>query len=255
MYHPAQALVLAAGQRFAGHPWYGVLASVVTMCLTMSWAYRAWLPPRWAFLAALISVQMAVFGICPEWTGYWAASYWGGAVAATGGALVLGALGRLRRRIDVRNSILFAFGIAVLMNSRPFEGLLLAVCATVALFMSVRRQSTPLHVVLKKCVLPGALLLGLTGAGMLYYCWRTTGNAFRLPYQENLRQYIPRRMFIFGKSQPKTYRHAALARFYDWLMRREWSYSRKAKVTAKRIVNFYLGPVLRLAGVMAVCVL
>ena len=126
MYHPAQALVLAAGQRFAGHPWYGVLASTVVMCVALSWMLRIWLPHRWAVLGSVVAVQIAVFG---NWSvgchGYWVASYWGGAVAATGGALVIGATGRLRKRLTAWDSILFAIGVAVLANSRPFEGVIL----------------------------------------------------------------------------------------------------------------------------------
>ncbi len=104
VYPPAQGIALAAGQVVAGHPWYGVLASVALMCAAVSWALRAWVPSGWALVGGLISVQIGVFGSAHStgyWAnseGYWTASYWGGAVAAIGGALVLGVLGRLRQR-------------------------------------------------------------------------------------------------------------------------------------------------------------
>lgn len=244
MYHPAQALVLAAGWRIFGHPWYGVLASVFGMCVALSWALRVWLPPRWALLGALIAIQIAVFGKWSPWTGYWAASYWGGAVAATGGALVIGALGRLRRHLRVLDALLFAAGVAILASSRPYEGFLLTVTAAAVLFVALWRQNVPFILMLRKCVLPAAAILALTGAAMVYYCWRTTGNPLRLPYQESLRQYGMRRMFVWGENQPKTYRHVALQRVYQALLRKEISFRGKVVNTVKRISLFYFGPLL-----------
>ena len=140
VYPPAQGIALAAGQVVAGHPWYGVLASVALMCAAVSWALRAWVPSGWALVGGLISVQIGVFGSAHStgyWAnseGYWTASYWGGAVAAIGGALVLGALGRLRQRVRVREAVLLAVGVGILANSRPYEGLVYCAGAATILF-------------------------------------------------------------------------------------------------------------------------
>lgn len=255
MYHPAQALVLAAGQRIGGHPWYGVLASAAIMCVAVSWMLRVWLPPRWALLGSLIAVQIAVFGGRWEpWTGYWVASYWGGAVAASGGALVIGALGRLRRRLNAYDSVLFAAGVAILANSRPYEGAVLTVTAAGLLAFTLLRSGVLTRTVLQKLGLPAAIIMVFSAAGTTYYCWRTTGNPLRLPYQENLRQYMMRRMFIWGDHQPKVYRHEALANVYKSLMREHLSYKKKAYDAARRIVSFYIGPVLSIPLLMIVFV-
>ena len=97
MYPPGQGLVLALGQ-LAGHPAVGVWLSIAAMAAAFSWMLRAWLPPRWALAGALLAVcKIVVLGRAAPYltVGYWSQSYWGGAVAATGGALLYGAVRRL----------------------------------------------------------------------------------------------------------------------------------------------------------------
>ena len=120
-YPPAQGLFLALGQVALGHPLAGVWLSGALMCAAICWMLFGWLPPRWAVFGGLVAV--ARFGVATTWT----QSYWGGAVAALGGALVLGAVPRILARATPRDAILFAIGLAVLANSRPFEGLVLAI--------------------------------------------------------------------------------------------------------------------------------
>jgi hypothetical protein len=80
-YPPAQGIVLAIGQ-LLGNPWTGVLLSAAAMTAAFVWMLQAWMPASWAFLAGVL----AALRLCVA--SYWINSYWGGEVAAIGGALL-----------------------------------------------------------------------------------------------------------------------------------------------------------------------
>src|SRR5712671_2326859 len=134
MYPPLQGLVLAFGQVVFGHPFWGTWLSAGAMCAAICWMLQAWLPPSWALLGGMLPVLR--FGVFS----YWDNGYWGGTLAATGGALVLGALPRIMRRQRVRDAILLAVGVAMLANTRPYEGLILSLVVAGRLVWWVARS-------------------------------------------------------------------------------------------------------------------
>ncbi len=123
MYPLGQGLFLAFGWLVFGHPWAGVLLSVAALSATCYWMLRAWTSPTWALAGGLL--------VCLEFgpLSYWTNSYWGGAVSATAGCLVFGALPRIANTARVRDSALLGFGLALQVLTRPFEFCFLLVSA------------------------------------------------------------------------------------------------------------------------------
>ena len=78
----------------------------------------------------LLGGLLAVLWLAPS---YWAQTYWGGAVAACGGALVYGALPRIVRQRQWWAGFHLGLGLAMLMCSRPYEGLVASLPAAVVL--------------------------------------------------------------------------------------------------------------------------
>ena len=233
-YPPGQGAALAIGEIF-GEAWIGVLLSVAAMYAALLWMLEGWLPARWALLGTILA--FAQFGVWNAWTN----SYWGGAVPAIGGALVVGALPRIIRKRRAWDGVILGIGVAILANSRPFEGAMLCLPVAAALvwwiFSAARRNW---RVAVTRVLAPIAIVLVLAGAFMAYYNWRVTGHALLLPYTLNDRTYVSAPTFVWQPlKQQMHYRNAQFEDFYNGWSYEHWE-ARRFDGSWASAVNIFL---------------
>jgi len=183
MYYPGQGIFLALGQVVFGHPFWGVWLSSGLMCAAFCWALQGWVPSGWAFLGGILAIiRLGTFS-------YWDNSYWGGAVGALGGALVIGAFPRIADFQRTRDALLMALGLALIANTRPFEGLFFCLPLSVALLGYLLLCVRPPSAWMRAVLLPASAVIGVTVGLMALYFYRTTGHPFTIPYKINMDRY------------------------------------------------------------------
>jgi hypothetical protein len=237
IFPPGQGAVLALGE-VLGHPWIGVLLSMALMTAALAWMLQGWFPPRWALLGVLLVIfRIVIFS-------YWMESYWGGAVAATGGALVLGALPRIFKYYRSRDALIMGLGAFLLANSRPYEGFLFCVPVGIAMIAWLCSSRSPtLKVTGQRVLLPLVCMLALTGVVVCYYNWRVTGNPLLLPHALYDTQYINYRVLIWEKLHPPIqYANRQFELYFNVWLRgpHKWG----ARQLFVMFVQFFLGSVL-----------
>ncbi len=244
-YPPGQGLLLAVGQVTTGRPLTGVWLGVGLMCGAICWLLLGWLPYRWAVLgSALVLLQLGLLG-------YWAQSYWGGALAAAGGALLFGGLRRLLDRHGAKRSVgpggsgarpgppssvkpqrgsswglglAIGLGMAVLAITRPFEAVVVSLLATLLILQGLARAGDRRSLLLGG-ILPAAAVLALTATSLAYTNWRVTGNVMRTPYTEYSEAYDPPYIFFLWKPATPPPPHQLFAD-----MEQEWYFERHTKL-------------------------
>ncbi len=222
-YPPGQSLALAAGQAISGDPWVGVWLSCGVMMAAMVWAMQAWLPPIWALTGGILLLPLSI-------DSYWMNSYWGGAVAATGGALVLGGFGRLKKGSQFPPNLFIGLGLVILANTRPYEGLIFSIPIAVA--MICRKPTRRSAAVTCLILLPG---LAATG----FYNRAVTGNALQLPFTEYARQYVRIPLFNISELQPDhSYSTPILYDLHENWEPAQWQKARTVQLPAIRFTDW-----------------
>ena len=241
MYEPAQGAFLAAGE-LLGHPWIGVLLSMALMFGALLWMLQGWFPPEWALVGALLPLLR--FGILS----YWMNTYWGGAVAALGGCLVMGAIPRVIHGTRTRDAIILALGAALVANSRPYEGFL-ALIPIAAFFIwwlfRERKNWTLRHT----RAIAAVLLVGiLAGSFMLYYNWRVTRSPLLFPHRLYEERFMSMSIFVWPVQGPlKQYANPQFDVMFNHYSRNQYrrSWPEFERITwdkLKDFATFYLGP-------------
>jgi hypothetical protein len=165
-YPPGQGLVRALGQVLFGKPIVGVWISTALAVAGVWWGLRGFVPSGWATVGALIA---ATHPLMLKWN--W--SYWGGAVAVIGGALVAGGLARR----STSGGFAGGGGLFLLAISRPFEGVILALLSVLLI-----PQKPVEHTQTSRFLAALGMTVVAGGMWIAYYNWRVTGSALKLPY-------------------------------------------------------------------------
>jgi hypothetical protein len=194
-YWPAQAAAMAAGWIAFGHPIHGVRLSGALACLAVFWMMCGWFDRRWALVGALLAAtSFVVFD--------WNQTYLGGDVALLAGALCLGAVIRLVRVPRGRDAAILGVGLAILSNSRPFEGLIFGLCLGTSLLWSIvvdGRHRFGLPAIAKRIVIPLALVMAADLGWFAVYNAAVTGDPFTIPYALYIRRYEAVPLFLFQR--------------------------------------------------------
>jgi hypothetical protein len=144
-------------------------------------------------------------------------------------------------------------GLAILANTRPYEGLVFSLTVAAAMFAWFfgKNRSTP-KLLLVRVVVPLLSVLAIAAIATGYYYDRVTGSPFRFAYLVNRDAFAITPYFLFQAPRPEpAYRHADMRAFYEWELKNDFLPTQSAtgliaKIWDKlvRLWRFYLGPAL-----------
>jgi hypothetical protein len=249
---PMQGLFLAAGQLLFHLPIAGVWLSIGLMGAVMTWMLYGWLRPTWAFVGAFLAfINLGCYT-------YWSHTYWGGAPAAIGGALVFGALPRLIASRSALHAALLAIGCVILANSRPLEGFI--TCLPVAIIVVWLLVRT---LILRRkflgILLPPVLIFAVMIAGILASNRAITGNMFVMPQAQITKELSSVPFFLWQKPGPEPLFTSPIFKQCEYQFSRNYYQTKRSSFKGfyywstnniANFINFYLGPALLVILIM-----
>jgi uncharacterized protein (TIGR03437 family) len=244
IYPIAPAVLLAIPEILGATPWLGVCLTAGLMCGAVCWMLQAWVPPKWALLGGLLAACR--FTIVSPWMN----TYWGGATAALGGALLLGSLPRIMKRQRIRDSLIFGLGLAVLAQSRPYEGMLFAIPLSLWLGVwLIRARRIALKNRLTRVLIPLSAVIALLITGTAFYNRRVTGSALLMPYSLHQKMYGMPQPFYLQRAildAPGIHRQKDIEDVFHWqLDAHEGRLAGNGELARlKAFWSFYLQPLL-----------
>jgi hypothetical protein len=137
-------------------------------------------------------------------------------VAAVGGALLLGGVRRILAQPRLLDSVLTAVGLGILANSRPAEGLYVALlpCGVLVAWLGLSRRAH-LMTRLSQVAVPVAVVLAAVGSFMLHYNARVTGTPWKMPWVAYEEAYGTTRPFVWQPPRPTPqYRYEVMRQYY-----------------------------------------
>ncbi len=212
-----QGAFLALGRLVGGSPVVGVWISFALACAATTWMARSWLPAGWALWAGLVPALSAQLAM------RWGSTFWGGAPAMLGGALVLGAARRLADRAGcaeggprARDAAVLACGAWMLATSRMYEGLVLCALVFGALAWTLLlRRDAPRAATLRRALPAFLAVVVLMVAFLGWYHYRLTGDPLTMPHVLHEQQYMAVPHFLFLPRPPEPeYNDVVVQLFY-----------------------------------------
>lgn len=196
-YPTGQSLALALGMVLFDEPRAGLWLEAGAMIAALTWMLFQWLPGRWALVGGLLmALQLGV-------RGPWVQTFYGGALAATGGALLLGAVPGVQSKRSVRSAFLLGIGLVILATTRPFEGLVVSLPVALVLLRSwVSGQSKEHGPFTLRVALPIVLVLSIGGFWLAAHNAAVTGDSATLPYMAYDAQYSVFPAFLWQEVKP-----------------------------------------------------
>jgi len=234
-YTIGQGAILAVGKILTGNAWFGIVLSMALMGAAITWVLFELLPLGWAAVGALPIVF--TYGL------QWVDSYWGGSFCAFGGALLFGALLRLRKSPSAGMGFVAGVGWSIVWLIRPFESTLLFVLLWAIVASSAIQVRTAWREWIPT-VAALAAILACAGGVTLLHNHAVTGTFATLPY--NLGQQVdgvPQNFAWQPAIPPPRFRFPEMREMYEWqLQQKRLPAATRASSTAQATWEFFVTP-------------